>query len=154
MQRSKQHSNGARLQRFHFWLGVVAGLYFLILALSGVALNHRAELGMEERFISHRYLPSNYRPRDEGERTRMDIVLADLHSGLLFGKYGPWINDGIALALVTSTLSGFALTWLRRRSQWPVPAKTHPSGELKLSSPEEDEKANDERKEYQPRVIA
>jgi uncharacterized iron-regulated membrane protein len=111
------NSNGSWLRRIHFWLGVLAGLYFLFLALSGIALNHRSEWRMEEKTVSHRFLPSHYRPLDEGERTRLDIVIADLHSGLLLGKYGPRVNDFIALILVTSTLSGFGLAWRRNRKQ-------------------------------------
>lgn len=154
MQESKRRKNGTKLQHFHFWLGVVAGLYFLILALTGVALNHRTGLGMEDRFIAHRYLPSSYRPLDEGGQTRMDIVLTDLHSGLLFGRYGPWINDGIALVLVASTLSGFLLGWGRTRSQGRLSAKTRRPGEPELYSPEGNQKANHEREEYQSKAIA
>jgi uncharacterized iron-regulated membrane protein len=111
------NSNGSWARRIHVWLGVLAGLYFLFLALTGIALNHRSEWGMEERTVSHRFLPSHYRPLDEGERTRLDIVVADLHSGILFGKYGPRVNDFIALGLVTSTLTGFGLAWKRNRKK-------------------------------------
>lgn len=117
MKVSRLSANGSWIQRFHFWLGILAGVYFLFLAVTGVVLNHRTELGLEERFVSHRYLPSAYRSADEGERTRMDIVVADLHSGQVFGKYGPWVNDGIALFLGLSTLTGFALAWRRARAQ-------------------------------------
>lgn len=114
---SRVSANGSWIQRFHFWLGILAGVYFLFLAVTGIVLNHRTELGLEDRYVSHRYLPSAYRPADEGERTRMDIVVADLHSGQVFGKYGPWVNDGIALFLGLSTLTGFALAWRRTRAQ-------------------------------------
>ncbi len=40
-------------------------------------------------------------------------VVADLHSGRLFGRWGPWIVDGAALALALLALSGF---WLWARS--------------------------------------
>lgn len=105
------------MPRVHLWLGVSVGLYFLGLALTGIVLNHRTDWGLEEKTVSHRFLPSQYRPMDEGERTRLDIVIADLHSGLLFGKYGPAVNDVIALILVTSTLTGFALAWKRARKR-------------------------------------
>jgi uncharacterized iron-regulated membrane protein len=106
-----------RVPQVHLWLGLSAGLYFLFLALTGIALNHRTDWKLEEKTVSHRFLPSSYRPLDEGDQTRLDIVIADLHSGLLFGKYGPIVNDVVALILMTSTLTGFALAWRRARKQ-------------------------------------
>ena len=105
------------MHQVHLWLGLSAGLYFLFLALTGIALNHRTDWKLEEKTVSHRFLPADYRPQDEGAQTRLDIVIADLHSGLLFGRYGPAVNDIIALVLVTSTLTGFALARRRARKQ-------------------------------------
>jgi hypothetical protein len=42
-------------------------------------------------------------------------VLQDLHSGRLIGRYGPWIVDGFAVALLLLALSGFWL-WMRSAS--------------------------------------
>ena len=113
----KSSLRSGRIPRLHLWLGLSAGLYFLFLGLTGIALNHRTDWGLEEKTVSHRFLPSHYRPMGEGERTRLDIVLADLHSGLLFGRYGPTVSDLIALILMASTLTGFALGWRRSRKR-------------------------------------
>ncbi len=49
-----------------------------------------------------------------GEALPLMRLLADLHSGRFFGRYGPWLIDLSALLLVLLSLSGTWI-WLRRR---------------------------------------
>jgi hypothetical protein len=43
-------------------------------------------------------------------------LLADLHSGRLFGPAGPWVVDGLALLLAVQVLTGFVLALPRQRA--------------------------------------
>jgi len=42
-------------------------------------------------------------------------LMLDLHSGRLFGRYGPWLMDGVALTVLVLSFSGLWL-WTRTRS--------------------------------------
>jgi hypothetical protein len=49
----------------------------------------------------------------------LERVLLDLHSGRLFGRYGPWFVDLVAIGLVILALSGLWMywrAWRRRRA--------------------------------------
>jgi hypothetical protein len=46
-----------------------------------------------------------------GEGLPLERVIADLHSGRLFTRHGPWLMDLVALILIFSTLSGLWLWW-------------------------------------------
>lgn len=41
-----------------------------------------------------------------GEGLTLERVLLDMHSGRIFGRYGPWMMDAVALALLVLVLSG------------------------------------------------
>ncbi len=41
-------------------------------------------------------------------------VLADIHSGRILGRFGPWLMDGVALVFIILAASGLFI-WLRRR---------------------------------------
>jgi len=50
-----------------------------------------------------------------GNGLSMERVLLDLHSGRIFGKYGPYLMDAAALALLWLSCSGLWVWWSRRR---------------------------------------
>lgn len=52
-----------------------------------------------------------------GIRLNGERVLADLHSGRLFGRYGPWVMDLASLGFIFLALSGLWLWWRYRQSQ-------------------------------------
>ena len=66
------------VRRIHLYLGLSAALSFMLIAATGVALNHRQLLRLEERYVSRTWLPDSYRPQDGAE------VRADIH--VLRGK--------------------------------------------------------------------
>jgi hypothetical protein len=101
------------VRRLHLYLGLAAALYFMLIAATGVALNHRAGLRLEDRYISRSWLPSSYRPQD-GVEVRSDIVVGDLHSGLIFGRIGAPMMDVVATVWFLSLLSGLSLAALGR----------------------------------------
>jgi uncharacterized iron-regulated membrane protein len=101
------------VRRVHLYLGLGAALYFMLIAATGVALNHRQGFHLEDRYLSRQWLPSSYRPQD-GEEVRSDIVIGDLHSGLIFGRVGAPVMDVVAVVWVLSLLSGLSLAVLGR----------------------------------------
>ena len=106
-----------RLLRFarklHIWVGLTAALYFMLIAATGVAINHRDRLRLEERAVSRTWLPASYRP-DDGPEVRADIVVTDLHSGLIFGRVGAPILDIVALVWFISIVTGLTMLIVRR----------------------------------------
>jgi hypothetical protein len=100
-------------RRLHLYLGLGAALYFMLIAATGVALNHRDGLRLQDRYISRSWLFSSYRPQD-GSEVRADIVVGDLHSGLIFGRVGAPIMDVVATVWFLSLLSGLSLAALGR----------------------------------------
>lgn len=41
----------------------------------------------------------------------LERIVLDLHSGRLFGSYGPWVMDAAALVLLILSVSGFWIQW-------------------------------------------
>lgn len=101
------------IRTLHLYLGLGAALYFMLIAATGVALNHREGLRLEDRYVSRHWLLNTYRPQD-GPEVRADIVVADLHSGLIFGRVGAPLMDVVATIWFLSLLSGLSLAILGR----------------------------------------
>jgi uncharacterized iron-regulated membrane protein len=100
------------VRKLHIVIGLVSALYFMLIAATGVAINHRSGWHLDEKYVSRTWLPSSYR-FDESE-VRMDIAVGDLHSGLIFGKYGAPAMDFVAAVWFISILSGLTMLALRR----------------------------------------
>lgn len=100
------------VRKLHIIIGLVSALYFMLIAATGVAINHRTGWHLDEKYVSRTWLPHSYRA-DEPE-VRMDIAVGDLHSGLIFGKYGAPTMDFVAAVWFISILSGLTMLALRR----------------------------------------
>ncbi len=107
--------NGA-LRRTHLLSGLVAGLWLLMMAATGVVINHQEALGLHNIEVSNRLLPRHYADEFHPESNPAGVVISDLHSGRFFGPPGKLLGDAAALLLIISVLSG-ALYYLRRRSR-------------------------------------
>lgn len=113
------------VRKLHIWVGLSAALYFMLIATTGVMINHREGLRLEERMISRRWLPSSYRPDDGKDGVRADIAVADLHSGLIFGKVGKPVMDFVAAVWFISIISGISMLILRRSMHYSTSKKTY-----------------------------
>jgi hypothetical protein len=131
------------VRKLHIWVGLSAAFYFMLIATTGVMINHREGLGLEERTISRRWLPSNYRPDDGKDGVRADIAVADLHSGLIFGKVGKPVMDFVAAVWFISIVSGISMLVLRRSMHHSASKKTYLAAsktkDSKISSKSQDE---------------
>jgi uncharacterized iron-regulated membrane protein len=103
-----------RFYRVHVYTGLVAAIGVLLIAMTGVLINHQEYLGLLDIEISDRYLPDDYRPDFRTGTTRLNVIITDLHSGRILGDNGHWVSDGISLLLVISLFSG-ALSYLIRQ---------------------------------------
>ncbi len=92
----------------HSLIGVVAALNLLLLIMTGFLLQHRDLFRLEERVVSRKLLPAGYRPQD-GLEVRGDIVVADLHSGRLFGGTGALVLDGVTLGWLLLLVTGLVM---------------------------------------------
>src|SRR3954463_5453924 len=112
------------MRKLHIWVGLSAALYFMLIATTGVMINHREGLRLEERDVSRSWLPSGYRAQD-GSTVRADIVVTDLHSGLIFGKVGAPVLDFVAAVWFISIVSGVSMLILRRSMHYTQSKKVY-----------------------------
>ena len=100
-QRWLHHPEKSRLYRIlfhvHLWLGMLAGLYLLVMSISGSAIVFRNEL--------ERSANSNSR------LVRTVEWLVDLHENLLWGMTGRRLNGIGATSLILLALSGLIIWW-------------------------------------------
>lgn len=112
---SKRRSANYRWWRtVHLMTGFLAALWLLAVSATGVLINHQESLGLTEMDVSNRYLPSHYRDEFHPEATRLNVVLADLHSGRFFGPRGNLIGDAVAFMIFLSIGTGVYSFFLRR----------------------------------------
>ena len=121
-------------RKLHIWVGLTAALYFMLIAATGVAINHRERLRLEERAISRTWLPASYRP-DDGPEVRADIVVTDLHSGLIFGKVGAPILDIVALVWFISISTGLTMLIVRRSLHYTQSKRVYKDGPATSAQP-------------------
>jgi hypothetical protein len=106
-----------RLYRIHVVTGLAAAAWFLLMAVTGILINHQESLGLLDAEISDRYLPGFYRPDMRTGTTRLNIIITDLHSGRILGSQGTLMSDLVAVLLIVSLLSGFISNQMKKRLQ-------------------------------------
>lgn len=105
-----------RWRSVHIWTGVVVGIWFIFMAVTGVLVNHQADWGLDEIQVNNRYLPSHYTDEFHPESTSLNAVLSDLHSGRFLGEGGRYLSDLVGLLILISVASGYYSHHLRRRA--------------------------------------
>jgi uncharacterized iron-regulated membrane protein len=121
------------VRRLHLYIGLASALYFMLIAATGVALNHRQLFGLEAHYVSRQWLPESYRP-DDGVEVRSDIVIGDLHSGLIFGKAGAPVMDLVAAFWFVSLVTGLSIAVLGRRAAAKAGTAPEPSVTYELQT--------------------
>ena len=97
------------VRRLHAILGLLSAFNLLVLISTGFLLQHSTLLRLDERMLTRKMLPNGYRPQDGGRGVRADIVVADLHSGRLFGVAGALALDIITLAWLVLLATGLVM---------------------------------------------
>ena len=110
-----------RWSRIHVVTGVIVGVWLLLMALTGIAINHQEGLGLMDVEVPNAWLPAHYTDEFHPESTGLHVVIADLHSGRFVGSWGRYISDLIGLLLIVSVLTGFHAHRLRRRLKHRAP---------------------------------
>jgi hypothetical protein len=115
------YSGRSWIRRTHAVLGLISACNLLILVCTGLLLQHATLFRLDERAITRRLLPSGYRPQDGEREVRADIVVADLHSGRLFGTVGRLVLDAATFAWLIMLTTGLVMYSLaRRRNRRPA----------------------------------
>ncbi|MCP5118936.1 MAG: PepSY domain-containing protein, partial [bacterium] len=102
-------------QKVHYLTGLIAAAWLMLMAATGVLINHQEEWGLIDVEVSNVWLPGHYTDEYRPEASPLNVVLADLHSGRFFGAQGKWIGDLAGVMLAISILTGAYCYWLRRR---------------------------------------
>ncbi len=97
------------MRRVHAILGAISAVNLFVLIGTGFLLQHSTLLRLDERTLTRRILPSSYRPQDGENGVRADIVVADLHSGRLFGVAGALVLDVITLGWLVMLATGLVM---------------------------------------------
>lgn len=106
--------------RWHRRIGIISAVFFLILAITGLILNHNVGLNLNKTYLSSEWLHNWYGlpvPEEGGfEGLTADRVLLDIHTGRFFGAIGTLIVDIATICLLFLTGTGFYI-WLRSKSE-------------------------------------
>jgi len=109
------------LYRWHRRAGIIAALFVAMLSITGIALNHNVDWGLNQKIVDNEIILSIYGVAPEAQSdfgyptdiVTIDRVLLDIHTGRFMGAIGPYVMDGIALLFLVLVFSGFYM-WLYR----------------------------------------
>lgn len=103
--------------RWHRRIAIVAAFFVIILAVTGIILNHNIALGINKDFITSEWLLDWYGYDSKAayakEILTVDKVILDIHTGRFFGKFGTLVMDASAIALLILSFTGIYM-WYRR----------------------------------------
>ena len=110
-------------RRVHAVLGILSAFNLFVLITTGFLLQHSTLLKLDERSLTRRLLPSGYRPQDGGSGVRADIVVADLHSGRMFGVAGALFLDAVTLVWLVMLTTGVVMYLSKQRANGKLLAR-------------------------------
>ena len=112
----KSDSMRRRCYRWHRRLGLCACIVIMVVAVTGVLLNHNASLGLHRVHIHHPWLLKLYDINDVQEEDfgypevlTLDQVILDIHTGRFFGYLGRGLMDLTAIVMLLLAFSGVFL---------------------------------------------
>src|SRR6266403_47259 len=111
------------VRRVHAVLGIISALNLFVLITTGFLLQHSTLLKLDERSLTRKILPSGYRPQDVGNGVRADIVVADLHSGRMFGVAGALFLDAVTLVWLVMLATGVVMYLSKQRANGKTPSR-------------------------------
>lgn len=109
------------VRRVHAVLGIVSSLNLFVLITTGFLLQHSTLLKLDEHSLTRKILPAGYRPQDGGSGVRADIVVADLHSGRMFGVAGALFLDAVTLVWLVMLATGVVMYLFKQRANGNAP---------------------------------
>ena len=119
----------AFLIRWHWRIGTIAAIFLLIIALTGLALNHAHLLGLNHIHIDANWVMKLYNmdlPPDvapemaeeyRGKGITLEKFILDLHSGAIIGLPGKILSDLAALAIIFLSATGVYSLWKRKKKK-------------------------------------
>lgn len=78
-------------KKYHKWPGVVLAIFFMLFALSGIVMNHRALFSGVD--IPRKWLPKEYRYHNWNNAAVKGATSIGSDSLLIYGNIGVWLTD-------------------------------------------------------------
>ena len=111
------------LYRWHRRIGMIAVLFVVVLSITGILLNHNAQLDLNKTKVTSSWLLALYGMDDQpmsefgypAETLTADRIILDIHTGRFFGKFGPLVMDLVAIALLFLSATGSYMWWKRSK---------------------------------------
>jgi len=99
---------------WHYTIGLFASVFLLLLAITGILMNHSRSLGLEQVDMSFAWLLSWYGMAMSAEELAqidqpiitLERVIIDMHNGTIFGVGGVWVMDLAAISMIFLIATG------------------------------------------------
>ncbi len=79
------------LRKYHKWIGLIAGVFFILYSISGIILNHRELLSGVD--VSRSLMPSNYSFKNWNLAGVKAVEKVSKDTLLIYGNIGIWLTD-------------------------------------------------------------
>lgn len=89
--RGSSNRAGMGLRKYHKWFSLVATLFILFFAVSGIILNHRKELSGVD--VGRKWMPSVYEYRQWNLASVRGAIQTGNDSTLIYGNVGVWLTN-------------------------------------------------------------
>lgn len=113
------------------WVSLVSVILLVVISISGILLTHQDDFRvLQTGRVPLSLLPDNYENRLEQTRQKQGTarvfkeeqtiplrwVILDLHTGDIFGKYGPFLYDVLAVIMVVLGSTGIYMYFKIRKN--------------------------------------
>ena len=108
MKKNKKKSLRRVFYVWHYTVGLFASIFLLLLAITGILMNHSRSLGLEQVDMSFFWLLNWYGMAMSMEELAqidepiitLERIIIDAHNGTLFGMAGPLVMDLAAFSII------------------------------------------------------